>query len=74
MKEKIKKIIEDIKPSIRAHGGDVDFVDFDDKKGIVKVHLRGACAHCPMSEITLKEVILSALKKEFPIIKGIEKV
>ena len=74
MKQEIKKIIEKIKPAIQAHGGDVEFVDFDKKKKIVKVRLTGACAHCPMSAITLKGGILKAIKEKYPEIKNIENV
>ncbi|MFC1612577.1 NifU family protein [Patescibacteria group bacterium] len=73
MIDEIKKIIEEIKPSIQLHGGDVEFIEFDTKSKIVKVRLKGACAHCPMSEITLKENILSAIKEKCPDVKGIVK-
>ncbi|MBU1180118.1 NifU family protein [Patescibacteria group bacterium] len=72
MKEEIKKIIDEIKPSIKAHGGDIEFVDFDEKEKIVKVRLRGACAHCPMSGATLENIVLSAIKEKYPDIESVE--
>ncbi|PIR66710.1 MAG: hypothetical protein COU51_02415 [Parcubacteria group bacterium CG10_big_fil_rev_8_21_14_0_10_36_14] len=74
MKEKLKQIISKIKPSIQAHGGDIEFVDFDEEKKIVKVRLYGACVHCPMSEITLKAGVLESIKEKIPEIKGIENI
>jgi len=72
MKKEIKKIIENIRPSIMAHGGDVEFVDFDEKKKAVKVKLKGACSHCPMATLTLKEGVLAAIQEKYPEIKEIE--
>ena len=74
MEKEIKKIIEEIKPNIQAHGGDIEFVDFDEEEKIVKVRLRGACIHCPMSEMTLKEGVLKAIQEKHPEIKDIKNV
>ena len=54
------KLIEDtiereIKPSLRADGGDIDLIDVDGNKVIVA--LRGFCANCPSAEYTLKEYV-----------------
>ncbi|WP_455370090.1 NifU family protein, partial [[Eubacterium] cellulosolvens] len=40
IKEQVKKAIDEIRPQIQAHGGDVEFVDI--QEGIVKVNLKGA--------------------------------
>jgi Fe-S cluster biogenesis protein NfuA len=53
MKEKIKKALADIRPSLQADGGDVELVDVEN--GIVRVRLTGACGGCPMSQMTLKQ-------------------
>lgn len=71
MKDEVKKIIDEIRPSLQADGGDVELVDVDEKKGIVKVKLQGACVGCPMSQMTLQEGIGRALKSK---IKGIKEV
>lgn len=68
---KIKKVLEKIKPSLQADGGDIEFVGWDEKKRIVEVRLIGMCAHCPMSEITLKQGIEAEIKKEIPEIKKV---
>ena len=72
MKEKIKETIDKIRPMLQADGGDVEFVDFED--GVVKVRLKGACAGCPMSQMTLKNGIEQLLKKSIPEVKSVEKV
>jgi len=41
---------------------------------IVKVRLQGACAGCPMSQMTLKNGIEKVLKEEIPEIESVENV
>ena len=74
IEDDIKKSLETIRPSLQADGGDIDFVGFDKKTGVVKVSLVGHCAHCPMSQITLKEGVEAILKKEVPGVKKIVNV
>ena len=71
MKEQIKKVIEEIRPSLQMDGGDIELVEVDEKKGIVKVKLQGACATCPMSTMTLKMGVEAELKKK---VKGVKEV
>jgi len=71
MEKEIKKILEKIRPGLQMDGGDVELVEVDEKKGIVKVRLMGHCAHCPMSQMTLKMGIEAEIKKE---VKGIKEV
>jgi Fe-S cluster biogenesis protein NfuA len=69
MKEKIEAALAKIRPALQADGGDVELVGVDD--GVVKVSLRGACAGCPMSTMTLKQGIERILKEEIPEIKEV---
>jgi Thioredoxin-like proteins and domains len=71
VEERIKESLESIRPSLQADGGDIEFVSFDAKKGIAKVNLVGHCAHCPMSQYTLKEGVEAILKKEVPEVKEV---
>ena len=70
MKEKVQAVLENIRPSLQSHGGDVELVDVTDD-GIVKVKLTGACGGCPMSQMTLKMGIEKELKKQIPEIKEV---
>ena len=72
MKERVQKVIDKIRPSLQADGGDVELIDVVD--GVVKVRLQGACAGCPMSQMTLKQGIERMVKQEIPEIKSVEKV
>jgi len=71
MKEKVKEIIEKIRPNLQADGGDVELVDVTED-GVVKVRLLGACKGCPMSQMTLKMGIESYLKKLVPEVQRVE--
>ncbi len=52
MQGKIKAAIEEIRPFLQSHGGDVEFVSFED--GVVNVKLQGACHGCAGAQATLK--------------------
>lgn len=69
MRDKVEEVLNNIRPSLRADGGDVELVDVEE--GVVKLRLKGACAGCPMSTMTLKNGIERILKQE---ISGIKEV
>jgi Fe-S cluster biogenesis protein NfuA len=71
MKEKVQAVLDKIRPSLQADGGDVELVEVTDNN-IVKVRLTGACKGCPMSQMTLKNGIERLILKEIPEIKGVE--
>jgi Fe-S cluster biogenesis protein NfuA len=73
-KEEVKKVLDELRPSLQADGGDAELVDVDEKEGIVKVKLQGACSHCPMATLTLQEGIGRVLKGKFKDIKEIKSV
>jgi Fe-S cluster biogenesis protein NfuA len=68
-KENIQVVLNKIRPSLQADGGDVELVDV--KGGTVRVKLTGACGGCPMSTMTLKMGIERILKKELPEVKEV---
>ncbi|UCC13157.1 MAG: NifU family protein [candidate division WOR-3 bacterium] len=73
MKEKVEKVLNEVRPGLQADGGDVELVDVTED-GIVKVKLTGACAGCPMSTMTLKMAIEKKLKEQIPDVKAVEQV
>jgi Fe-S cluster biogenesis protein NfuA len=70
LKERVKEVLDKIRPALQADGGDAELIDVSED-GIVKVRLKGACAGCPMSQMTLKQGIESTLKQEIPGIKSV---
>jgi Fe-S cluster biogenesis protein NfuA len=73
MKEKVKKVIEELRPMLQADGGDIELVDVS-SDGIVKVRLRGACAHCAGALMTLKRGVEARVKALVPEVKSVERV
>ena len=69
MKELVEEAIKKIRPMLQKDGGDVELVDV--VEGVVKVRLKGACAGCPMSQMTLKNGIERFLKQEIPGVKSV---
>ena len=71
MKEKVEQVLEEkIRPALHADGGDAALVDVSDD-GVVSVKLKGACAGCPMSTMTLSMGIERILKQHIPEVKEV---
>ena len=70
--ERIKELIaERVQPFVAQDGGDLEFVEFDEKSGVVKVRMHGACKGCPKSSVTLKLGIERMLKHYVPEVVGV---
>ena len=67
---RVKETLEELRPRLQADGGDIEFLGVD--QGIVKVKLRGACAGCPMSTMTIKMGVEQYLKKKIPEVVRVE--
>ena len=72
-REKVEAALNEIRPALQRDGGNVDLVDVTDD-GVVKVRLVGACAGCPMSQMTLRQGIEARLKEALPEVKAVEGV
>ena len=73
MKEKVEAVLSEIRPSLKADGGDVELVDVTEN-GVVKVKLTGSCGGCPFALMTLKGGIERILKQEIPEVKEVQAV
>ena len=73
MKEEVQTVLDQIRPSLQADGGDAELVDIDDQ-GVVKLRLKGACAGCPMAQMTLKQGIERIMKEKIPQVTRVESV
>ena len=69
-KNDVAAVLELIRPSLQADGGDVRLVDVNED-GVVSVELQGACKGCPMSQMTLANGVERILKERVP---GVTKV
>ena len=71
--QKVKNVLTQIEPYLKADGGGVEFVRMDDDM-TVWVKLTGHCANCPHSSQTLKNGIEKTMKSVIPEIKSVEKI
>ena len=71
--KKVKNVLTQIEPYLKADGGGVEFVRMDDDM-TVWVNLTGHCANCPHSSQTLKNGIEKTMKSVIPEIKSVEKM
>ena len=75
--EKIRKILNKIRPYLNSEGGDLEFLDYKD--GIVYIRMLGACVDCVVLYSTLKDGIEALLLENVPevisvvnVIEGVE--
>ncbi len=71
--QKVNNVITQIRPYLVADGGDIEFVHLTDENE-VQVELKGACASCSMSIMTLKQGVEQAMIKAIPEIKSVDAV
>lgn len=71
LEQRVTEVIDRVRPYLQRDGGDIDYLGITDEN-VVQVKLQGACAGCPMSQITLSKGVEAALKEEIPEIAGVE--
>ena len=69
---KIEEAIDQLRPFLKADGGDIQLLRVEDN--VAKVKLLGACQSCNMSAMTLKAGVEEAVKKAAPQIIAVEAV
>ncbi len=74
MKEQVEEVMKEIRPSLQADGGDIELIGVDEATGVVSVKLVGACAGCPMSQMTLQMGVERILKERVPGVTSVENV
>lgn len=73
IEDKIKEVLEQLRPYLQADGGDLALAEITDDM-VVKVRLVGACGSCPMRTMTLKAGVENTLKRQVPEVKSVEAV
>lgn len=74
MLDRIEDTLDTIRPALRADGGDVELVGFDDAEGVVRLRLVGACSSCPISMMTMKQGIERRLKTSVPEVREVRAI
>lgn len=72
VENKIKSIIDELKPFLISDGGALEYIKFED--GIVYVKLGGACVDCAFLDVTLKDGIEQMIMNEVPEVKEVRNV
>lgn len=70
VEERVIGALEEVRPYLQSHGGNVDFLGVED--GIARLRLEGSCNGCPSSTMTLKLAIEEAIKKAAPDLDGMD--
>lgn len=73
LRRRVEHVLELIRPTVRADGGDLELVDVT-QDGIVQVRFLGACVGCPSSGMTLKHGIEQNIRTHVPEAKGVQAV
>jgi len=68
--EKVGEVIEEVRPALQGHGGDVELVGVDEDK-TVRVRLQGACRGCPGATMTMRMGIERILRERVPDVKQV---
>jgi Fe-S cluster biogenesis protein NfuA len=71
---RLDEVLDQLRPAIRADGGDVELLGFDEATGAVQVRMVGACYACPMSMATLRAGIEQRLRLEISEVRTVEAV
>ena len=69
LKNKVMKALDEIRPFLKSDGGDIELIDLEDDKVIVR--LLGACTGCTVNQMTLKSGVEMTIKKYAPEIKEV---
>jgi len=70
--ENVERVLDEVRPSLMADGGNVALHEIDGL--VVVLKLQGACGSCPSSTMTLKMGIETRLRDKIPDILEVEQI
>lgn len=68
----LEEALDEIRPYVHSHGGEMEVVDVNIPLGAVKLKLMGSCHGCPSSELTLTQGVEKILKEKWPAFRKLE--
>jgi Fe-S cluster biogenesis protein NfuA/nitrite reductase/ring-hydroxylating ferredoxin subunit len=71
IEDRIAKALDDVRPYLGSHGGDVELVEITDT-GIVRLAMLGSCDGCPSSAVTLQLAVEGAITAAAPEVTAVE--
>jgi len=69
IEQRIKEVLDELRPYLVNDGGNVEFIKFDNGK--VYIRMLGACSHCGLVDFTIKDGIEAMLVNEIPEVKEV---
>jgi Fe-S cluster biogenesis protein NfuA len=72
LRERVEAALEDVRPGIRADGGDVWLIKIEESTAFVQ--MVGACGGCAMVNATLKLAIQERVTATCPEISRVEQI
>ena len=70
LEERVSRALEEVRPYMKSHGGDVELVDIED--GVARLRLKGSCNGCGASSSTLELAVEKALQEAAPDLLGMD--
>jgi len=72
LERRVEAALEQVRPLLGAHAGDVELLDIDAEAGAVRLRLLGSCDGCPSSSVTLQLAVERAIVEAAPEIVRID--
>jgi Fe-S cluster biogenesis protein NfuA len=72
-REKIEKVLEELRPMLKADGGDIELVAVH-PDGVIQVHLVGICADCTGPMMALREGLSKVIREQVPEVREVRAV
>jgi Fe-S cluster biogenesis protein NfuA len=71
LEARVLAVLDEVRPMLRADGGDIELVRIDVQRGRVEVRLKGACTHCAASIFTMAYAVEARVQKAIPSIQEV---
>ncbi|HOK14699.1 MAG TPA: NifU family protein [Candidatus Kapabacteria bacterium] len=71
---RVEDLLNKARPFLAIDGGGVEFIDFEEDKGVLVLKLLGNCADCPLSMMTLRAGIERLILNNISEVKRVEKI
>ena len=70
----LEDVLDALRPSFQADGGDVELIGVDDETGVVTIEMTGACAACMFASSDISEGIDTIIKEHVPGVTAVRPV
>ena len=70
----LEDVLDAIRPSFQADGGDIELIGVDDETGVVTIEMTGACAACMFASTDISEGIDTIIKEHVPGVTAVRPV